>query len=70
MECWHCGRPAQAACKFCGRGVCKEHAKELPSIISIFDSKDGVKKAIVVPDAVYCGLCKPKDEPVDLKDID
>ena len=70
MECWHCGRPAQAACKFCGRGVCKEHAKELPSIISIFDSKDDVKKAIVVPDAVYCGLCKPKDEPVDLKDID
>jgi hypothetical protein len=50
--------------------VCKEHSKELPSIISIFSSKNNVKKAIVVPDAIYCGVCKPKDEPVDLKDID
>ena len=69
MECWQCGRPAQASCRFCGRGVCKEHAKELPFILSIFTSKEDVKKAIVVPDAVYCGVCNPKDEPVELRDI-
>ena len=69
MECWQCGRPAQATCRFCGRAACKEHVKELPFILSIFTSREDVKKAIVVPDAVYCGVCNPKDEPVELKDI-
>ena len=68
MECWHCGRPAQATCKFCGRAVCKEHAQRLPSIVSVFTAREK-HKAIVVADAIYCGLCKPQDDPVELSDV-
>ena len=68
MECWHCGRPAQAICRFCGRAVCKDHAKMLPSIVSVFGD-DGKNKAVVVGDAVWCGLCKPQEEPVELSDL-
>ena len=70
MECWHCGRPAQAVCVFCGRGVCKQHTKELPSIMAMYDSKDNTKKAIVVPDGIYCGVCHPKEDPVEMKGLD
>ena len=68
MECWHCGRPAQAVCRFCGRAVCKEHARKLPNIVSVFTDQ-GKHKAVVVADAVYCGLCKPQEDPVELDNI-
>ena len=68
MECWHCGRPAQAVCRFCGRAVCKEHAKTLPGILGIF-ADEGRQKAVVVADAVWCGLCKPQEDPVELENL-
>ncbi|MEW6686776.1 MAG: hypothetical protein AB1393_11320 [Candidatus Edwardsbacteria bacterium] len=69
MECWHCERPAQGTCKFCGRGVCKEHAKTLPNIIALYQGKDEVQKALVVEDTLYCGVCKPKEDPIELPEL-
>jgi len=65
MECWKCGRPAHGVCKFCGRAVCKDHASDFPSVIAVFVEGTS-RKALVVPDALYCGQCHPKDEPVEL----
>lgn len=66
MNCWHCERPAYGACRFCGRGVCKEHIKSMPFILAAYSEKESVK-AIVVEDALFCGVCKPNDEPIDLE---
>lgn len=66
MNCWHCDRPAQGACRFCGRGVCREHAQSMPYIVDTFRNDAGVHKALVVADALYCGICDPKEDPVDL----
>lgn len=70
MNCWHCERPAQGSCIFCGRGVCKSHAKTSPHILSVYQGKDGIHKAIVVSDTLYCGICRPNEEPVALDDLE
>lgn len=70
MNCWHCDRPAHGVCVFCGRGVCKEHAQSMPNIVAMYKSKDGVLKAIVVEDALYCGVCRPKEDPVEMEWLD
>jgi hypothetical protein len=69
MNCFHCDRSAYASCRFCGRAVCKEHLKTAPFIVSLYTGKDGVQKAIVVPDAVYCGICRPHERPVPLPEL-
>ncbi len=70
MECWHCERPAHAACRFCGRAVCKAHAQEMPYIIHSYRTENGTYKAIVVSGAVYCGVCKPQQDPVTLEKME
>lgn len=69
MNCWHCDRPAHAACRFCGRAVCREHAQALPHIEAVFHDDEFKYKALVVPEAVYCGVCNPREDPVDLPDV-
>jgi hypothetical protein len=69
MNCIHCNRTAHASCKFCGRAICKDHISQYPYIISVYTGEDGVPKAIVVPDAVYCGICKPREQPVPLPEL-
>ena len=69
MNCIHCERTAYAACRFCGRGVCKDHMSTFPYIVSLYRGEDGIQKAIVVPDAVYCGVCKPREQPVPLPEL-
>ncbi|MCZ7544902.1 MAG: hypothetical protein M5R40_15875 [Anaerolineae bacterium] len=70
MQCWHCERPAHATCRFCGRAVCREHVKELPFVLEIYRGRTGQPRALVVADAVWCGVCKPAEDPVDLPDLD
>lgn len=70
MNCWHCERPAVGACVFCGRGVCKDHAQSMPHPLSVYRTKEGKLNALVVPDALYCGVCKPKEDPVDISEIE
>lgn len=69
MNCWHCERPAHGVCRFCGRAVCKQHAKSLPYIIDIIPGENGEYRALVVGDTLYCGVCKPKEDLVDLTDL-
>lgn len=68
MNCWYCERPAHGVCRFCGRAVCREHAQKMPYILEVFGqpSENGGYKGLVVPDVLYCGVCKPKDDPVNL----
>jgi hypothetical protein len=70
MNCWHCDRPAHGVCRFCGRAVCREHAKELPHIEEMYLDRHGEHKALVVPDALYCGVCRPREDPIVLKNLD
>jgi hypothetical protein len=42
----------------------------MPFIVEIYRNAEGVHKALVVADAVYCGVCKPKEDPVELPDLD
>jgi hypothetical protein len=63
MKCFFCESDARAVCQFCGRFVCKEHAKA-----SVFHTGFGQKlkdnlwpsgsdTGISVDDAVWCGFC-------------
>jgi len=70
MECWHCNRPAHGVCRFCGRALCRDHIQKMPYILVMFQGKDGQQKAVVVDDTLYCGVCKPQEAPVTLKDVD
>lgn len=70
MECWHCERPAHGVCIFCGRGICKEHHQTLPNLVSIYEGNNKTKKGIVVDNALFCGECRPREEPVALENLD
>lgn len=69
MNCWHCDRPAHGVCRFCGRGVCREHTKVLPHIEALYHDDSNVQKALVVADALYCGVCRPQEDPVPLPQL-
>ncbi len=69
MNCWHCDRPAQGVCRFCGRGVCRDHARSLPHIEALYRNDEGVQKALVVGNALYCGICQPKEDPVEIPQL-
>jgi hypothetical protein len=69
MNCWHCDRPAHGTCRFCGRAVCRDHAQSLPHIEEIYSSSQGVYKALVVAGALYCGVCRPREDPIELPQL-
>ncbi len=69
MNCWHCDRPAHGNCRFCGRAVCREHTQTLPHIEVLYPNEKGVQMALVVSDAVFCGVCHPKEDPVELPQL-
>ena len=58
-----------ATCRFCGRAVCEDHVKTQPYLLELFRSND-VTKALVVEDAVYCGACTPRPDPLELPELD
>ncbi len=67
MDCWVCERTALGACRFCGRGTCREHAKTQPFVFDVFrGNKHQMLRALVVEDALHCGVCRPRGDPVDL----
>ena len=68
MDCWNCHRTAVGACRFCGRGMCEDHAKERPYILELFRGSDAMQ-ALVVEDALYCGNCSPRPDPLALPDL-
>ena len=68
MDCWHCRRTAVGVCRFCGRGVCEDHAKTEPYILELFGRSS--TRALVVEDALFCGSCTPRPDPIDLPELD
>ena len=69
MHCWHCERPAHGACIFCGRAVCKEHAREMPHIVALYRDSKNAQKAIVTARALFCGVCEPREDPVEIPEL-
>lgn len=67
MNCWVCNRPSHGICQFCGRALCKDHAKEKLHIVSVF-GKETAPHALVTRKALFCGLCQPLGDPVALSD--
>ncbi len=70
MDCWSCERPALGACRFCGRGICREHSRTHPFILAVYrqTKADGLR-ALVVDDALHCGFCKPRGDPIDVPEL-
>ena len=68
-NCWVCDNSANASCRFCGRFVCKEHASPMPFFLSIYLGKNETPKAIVVSDAIWCGICRPQPEPIEFPEL-
>ncbi len=69
MDCWHCRRTAVGTCRFCGRGICEDHVNEHPYILELYES-GGVRQALVVEDALFCGACTPRPDPLALPDLE
>ena len=70
MDCWHCRRNAVGTCRFCGRGVCENHAQTKPFILELFEHGDGSPpRALVVEDALFCGACTPRPDPIELPEL-
>lgn len=71
MKCIRCDKQAEAICRFCGRAVCGSHLQTLNYIVTVYASASkGVTKALVVADAVFCGVCKPQPEPLETPYLD
>jgi hypothetical protein len=68
MDCWHCRRTAVGTCRFCGRAVCENHAKTRPFVLDLYRGSDAMK-ALVVEDALSCGTCNVRPDPVDLPEL-
>lgn len=65
MRCWVCGGNAEGVCRFCGRGVCKTHARTRPFLFEVWE-RDGRLDGLAVEDALHCGVCKVRPEPIDV----
>lgn len=67
MDCWHCRRNAVGVCRFCGRGICEDHAQTQPFVLELLS---GPTRALVVEDALFCGACTPRPDLIDLPELD
>ena len=68
MDCWHCKRTAVGVCRFCGRGICEDHVQVHPFILDMF-SCTRRRRCLVVEDALYCGACTPRPDPLDVPEL-
>jgi hypothetical protein len=71
MLCWFCAKAARASCRFCSRGVCEDHARFGPFLLEVHRSeKRDRAEGLVVEDAVLCGVCRPRPQPVPMPELD
>ena len=66
---WISGKPAHAMCQFCGRFVNKEEAQTLPFPMAIFVGENNTPKVLVVSGAIWCGICRPQQDPMEIPEI-
>jgi hypothetical protein len=69
VQCWHCGEPAQAACSFCGRFVCKDDASSMSSFLAMYLGADQTPKGLAVANVIWCGICEPQPEPIPMPEL-
>jgi hypothetical protein len=41
----------------------------MPFILTIYVGEKNTPKAIVVSDAIWCGICRPQPEPIEMPEI-
>jgi hypothetical protein len=71
MTCWFCDNAARGVCRFCGRAVCREHAGTGPYILAVYRSASRDRsESLVVEDALQCGTCRPRPQPVPMPELD
>ena len=68
MRCWLCGGSAEGICRFCGRAVCKTHARTQAFLFEAWQDRDELL-GLAVEDALFCGVCKVRPEPVRLNGL-
>jgi hypothetical protein len=66
VRCWVCGASADGVCRFCGRGICKTHARTRAFLFEAWEEAAALK-GLAVEDALFCGVCKVRAEPVNLE---
>jgi len=49
--------------------VCEDHVKTKPFILDLFRGAEHTR-ALVVEDALFCGACSPRPDPLDLPELD
>ncbi len=69
MYCWKCDQHARAACYFCGRFVCKEHANYMPTFLAMFLGGSSTPKGLAVANVFWCGICEPQPEPIGMPEL-
>lgn len=70
MVCYECSEPAIGICRFCGRGVCKEHhTTTLPTMVAMYLGGRETPKAVVVSNVLWCGECRPQPEPIEMPEF-
>jgi len=69
MVCWHSRRPAVGPWSSSRPGVCEDHAQEQPYVLELYRGGE-TTRALVVEDALFCGACTPRPDPVDLPELD
>ncbi|MFQ6015460.1 MAG: hypothetical protein ACE5NP_08460 [Anaerolineae bacterium] len=41
----------------------------MPFILTVYVGEHQTPKAVVVADALFCGVCKPQPEPIEMPEI-
>jgi hypothetical protein len=49
--------------------VCENHAETKPYVLELFRGATSTK-ALVVEDAIHCGACTPRPDPIELPELD
>ncbi len=70
MNCWHCDKPAHGVCHFCGRAVCKDHARTMPYIVTAYLDHKGVPDVLVTDNTLHCGICRPAAKTIEVPEMD
>ncbi|BCB81742.1 hypothetical protein Pflav_081520 [Phytohabitans flavus] len=69
--CWFCAKAARGGCRFCGRGICEDHARFGPFLLEVHRSESRRRaEGLVVEDALQCGTCRPRPQPIPMPELD
>jgi hypothetical protein len=49
--------------------VCENHARTRPFILELIERSEPTR-ALVVEDALHCGTCHPRPDPIELPELD